>query len=306
MSGGDDAVQQDIWSQWLLKRRHAGDAARREYVQRVMEGVRDRVLGGAQLKSGMTLADIGAGEGLIGFGAIDQVGPSLQVVFTDVSLPLLEYARGVAEQRGVSAQCRFVLADAETLQGIGDATIDVITARAALAFVPDKQAAFKAFHRVLKPGGRISIAEPILQDTALETCALAKLIEAQPRHPDRRFLTLLHRYRAAQFPPSEREILSTPTTNFCERDLILFAREAGLVQIHLELHIDHAPAPPTPWETFLDISPHPWSPTLREVLAERFSADERKFFEETMRPTVESGQSITTDATAYLTAEKKH
>ena len=55
----------------------------------------------------------------------------------------------------------FVRAAAEDLSTIADASADVVTTRSVLIYVDDKAAAFRAFHRVLKPGGRLSIFEPI-------------------------------------------------------------------------------------------------------------------------------------------------
>lgn len=247
-----------------------------------MERVRDRVLDGAELLEGMTIADVGAGEGLIAFGAIDRVGSSLRVVFTDLSAQLLKHAERLAEDRGVGAQCTFVQGSAENLAGLGDMTIDVITTRASLAYVRDKKAALKEFRRVLKPSGRISIAEPILRDGALEICALAKLIETQPAHPDIDFLRLVHRYRAALSPSTEWTIGMNPLTKYSERDLIRFVRESGFTNIHLQLHIDDNRSEAIPWEVFLDISPHPWAPTLGEILAGRFSSKERRVFEKVL------------------------
>lgn len=52
----------------------------------------------------------------------------------------------------------FVRVAAEDLSTIADA---VVTTRSVLIYVDDKAAAFRAFHRVLKAGGRLSIFEPI-------------------------------------------------------------------------------------------------------------------------------------------------
>ena len=294
----------DVWAQWLLGRRDAGDPAYRQRVQAEMGRVRDRVLDAAKLATGMTLVDVGAGEGLIGFGALDRLGPAGRVVFTDVSAPLLRYAEGIAVKRGVRAQCAFVHGTAERLDGLADGSVDVVATRASLAYVQRKDAALREFHRVLRPGGRISLAEPVCQDEAFQTCAIGRLIEAQPAHPDRDYLRLLHRFRSAQFPSTEPAIAAHPLTNFSERDLVPLAGQAGFPDVHVELHIDHGRSPPIPWDVYLDISPHPWAPTLREVMAERFSPAERELLERVMRPLVESGRGISSEATAYLSAEK--
>ena len=295
--------ESDVWSEWLLHRRHADDPAYGRAVQTVVEGYADRVLEGAQLATGMTLVDVGAGEGLLAFRAIDRVGPSLRVILTDVSAPMLQYAESVAVQRNVRPQCSFLECAADDLKRIADASVDVVATRAVLAYVADKTAALGEFFRILKPGGRLSIAEPILQDDAFYARALRKRVEDQSRPADR-FATLLHRWKAAQFPDTEEACAKSPIANYSERDLLNMVRGAGFVQIHLQLHIDVVPSLITSWEVFLGSSPHPWAPSLKQILAERFTPDERQFFERTVRPTVESGNNVTTDRSMYLQAQK--
>jgi ubiquinone/menaquinone biosynthesis C-methylase UbiE len=301
----------DLWADWLLHARHGGDPAFARFVQRDVERIRQRVLDGAEPAPGMTLIDVGAGDGVVAFGAIARVGPSLRVVLTDISAPLLDHARETATALGVRGQCEFVQGSAEKLDWLPDAAADIVTTRASLAYVADKAAALREFHRVLKPGGRISLAEPIMQDDAFEACALGKMVAAQPDHEDIAFLKLLHRWKAAQYPSTEALIWKSPITNFSERDLLRFAKHAGFVEIHLELHIDHqmTTAPgcehPADWEVFLSVSPHPWAPSLRQILAEKFTAEERTLFERLMRPQVESSTWTYTGVVAYLTAQKR-
>jgi arsenite methyltransferase len=83
----------DRWSRWLLERRHGGDARQREATLAHLGGVRDRVLAGAEPLEGATLLDVGAGDGLIGLGALDRVGPEGTVVFADVSPALIDECR---------------------------------------------------------------------------------------------------------------------------------------------------------------------------------------------------------------------
>lgn len=299
-----EPIEPDSWSRWLLERRHGGDSRYKAVVRRDVERYRDRVLDAARLEAGMTFVDVGSGDGLLAFGAIDRVGPSLRVVLTDLSEPLLRHAEQLAIERGVRGQCRFLHAPADRLEAIVDGTADVVATRAVLAYVADKRAAFREFHRVLVPGGWLSIAEPIFRDEVLEVCAMTKLVHVQPENRDMEFFRLLQRYKAAQFPSTEEQLRSSPIANFSERDLVRWSMEAGFTKVHLELHIDQRP-PVTDWELYLDIAPHPAAPTLREILAERFAAEERSFFERVLRPTIESGGSVVIDRIAYLAAEKK-
>lgn len=294
----------DVWSEWLLHHRHADDAAFAHAVRAEVESYADRVLDAARLSPGMTLVDVGTGEGLLAWRAIDRIGPSLRVVLTDVSAPMLRHAEALAVQRGIREQCTFMRCPADALDGIADACVDVVATRAVLAYVPDKIAALREFHRVLMPGGRLSIAEPILQDDAFLAIALKMMTEKKPARPQDAFLPLLHRWKAAQYPDTHEGLAANPLVNYSERNLLQFARQAGFVELHLELHIDVCPSIMTSWEVFLGSSPHPLAPPLRVILAERFTPEERATFERVMRPTIESSQAISTTRIAFLSASK--
>jgi ubiquinone/menaquinone biosynthesis C-methylase UbiE len=299
----DDPKDSDEWSDWLLHRRHADDAAYGSVVQTAVMAYADRVLDGAHLAEDMTLLDLGSGEGLVAFRAIERVGPSLQAILTDVSAPMLQYAESVAQLRDVRSQCRFLECTAEKLEGIADTSVDAVTSRAVLAYVANKSAALGECLRVLKPGGRLSIGEPLLQDDAFHARALRARIEDRSR-PAERFLTLLHRWKSAQFPDTEEAAAKSPIVNYSERDLINMVRAAGFTDIHMQLHIDVVPSLITSWQVFIGTSPHPWAPSLKTILAERFTAEESEFFERILRPAVESGKNMTTDRVIYLQGRK--
>jgi ubiquinone/menaquinone biosynthesis C-methylase UbiE len=252
----------------------------------------------------MTLADIGAGDGLVAFRAIERSGASIRVLMTDVSMPLLRHAEETARTLGVSGQCAYVHGSAEKLEGIGNETVDVATMRAVLAYVEDKPAAMRELYRILKPGGRFAIAEPILRDEALEVCMLKRLLDTGAIQTDDPFFPLLLRCRAAQYPDTEEAVRSLPITNYGERDLVRLAIDAGFTDIHLELHIDVRTEDCLPWDTFLRTSPHPLAPTLEEVLENQFTRGERDYLESRMRALFESGKQLGAARVAYLTAER--
>jgi len=297
-------TQSDVWSDWLLHRRHGDDPEYDCFVERLVDGYINRLLDAAKLTAGMTLADIGAGEGVVAFRAIDRVGPSLRVLLTDISLPMQKYAATRAAERGVSRQCSFLLCDAEQLHGIEDGSVDVVVTRSVLAYVSDKVAALREFFRVLKPGGRISLAEPVFQDEAFAARALRASIEGQSAQTIDRFQQLLHRWKSAQFPDTEDKMKKSPIANYSERDLLGFAQRSGFVDIHLELHVDVFPSIIKKWDVYLKVSPHPLAPPLGAILAEQFTAEERTYFESIVRPAVENGASLLTDRMVYLSAIK--
>ncbi len=304
MANDDKGPAADLWSNWLLHGRDAGDTKLRQTVHERVDGYVDRLLEGAQLAPGETLADIGSGEGHVAFRAIERVGPTLRVCLSDVSEPMLRHAEACAVERGVRGQCSFVQCAADRLEGMNDASVDVVTTRSVLAYVQDKTAALREFLRVLKPGGRISLAEPVMQDDALAARAMKAVIDSKPPQGVSPLMVLLHRWKSAQYPDTEEKIRLSPLANYSERDLVRFAQNAGFTDIHLELHIDIVPQIVHTWEAFINSSPHPLAPSLSAIMAEQFTAAERELFERSMRPVLEDPKSVSTDRMLYLTARK--
>jgi SAM-dependent methyltransferase len=97
---------------------------------------------------GEDLLDVGCGEGLLAFGALERGAGT--VTFCDISSDLLAFCRQAAEGLCVLERARFVEASADDLAGIADASVDVVTTRSVLIYVADKRAAFEEFARVLR------------------------------------------------------------------------------------------------------------------------------------------------------------
>ena len=299
-----NSATSDLWFDWLMHRRHADDADYGQRVQMDVANFADRVLDGVALKQGMTLVDLGAGDDLVGFRAIDRIGASLKVIMVDISVPLIKFAERSATSRGVRQQCTFLVSSAEHIGGLNDDSVDAVTTRSSLAYVADKNAALRECFRILKPGGRLSIAEPVFRDNALAAALMRTRLESGEKDPEKSILPFLHRWQSAQYPDTNEGIQSSPITNYSERDLLQWAQTVGFRELHLELHISVTNSYRKSWETFLNSSPHPLAPPLRTILHERFTAEERKLFETVVRPMVESSELSETDRMVYLTALK--
>lgn len=228
----------------------------------------------------------------------------LRVVMADSSPSILRLAGALAAQHGYADQCRQMQVDAQDLAGIADGSMDAVVTRSVIAYVPDKAAAFRAMHRVLQPGGRLSIGEPIMRDDGLHAIALRRLLSRRDRTQEDRMLPLLHRWKAAQFPDTLEQLEAAPHTNFTERDLLSYAQEAGFTDIDLRLQMHVETDPAMTWSTFINLTPHPLAPSLASIMRSHFSAEERVLFERSLRPAVEAGAYATTDRIAYLSATK--
>jgi ubiquinone/menaquinone biosynthesis C-methylase UbiE len=292
-----DAGAVDKWAAWLLHRRDGDDVEQRQKGLEFLLPLRQRVLDNAEIVSGEIVLDVGAGDGLIAFGALDRVGMEGHVIVSDVSNDLLSHARSLAAELGVEGRMSFVRAGAEDLSGIADASVDVLTTRSVLIYVDDKAAAFRAFHRVLKPGGRLSIFEPINNYF--------------PKSPDEfwGFDAEAVRDLVAKIREYEGWVESSyacdPMMNFTEKDLVRCAEDAGFREVHVELLVDVEPGTwVVDWERMLNTSPNPNARTIGESLRGALSDEELARFEKHVRPLVDAGRSTLRSAFAYLRAVK--
>lgn len=296
------APANDRWANWVLSQRDGGDRARACATRDAVAAQARRLLALAGLTPGSMLADIGCGEGLLSWEALSMTAGALRVALSDVSPRLLRRARAFARLCGHAARCRFSLADATRLGHLPDSSIDIAALRAVLAYVDDKPAALREAWRVLRPGGRLALAEPVFQDEALAAAELQHALQLGAATDP--VLPLLLRWKAAQFPTDAVSMARNAACSCNERDLLRLVRQTGYDRVHLELHIDLQPAPACDWETFIARAPHPLAPSLAEILHQRFDADERVRFERALRPQVESGRLQADDRTVYLVARK--
>ena len=287
----------DRWHRWLTDVRFGGDPAVREQILTdVLYPVRDTVLDKAQLKPGDTVLDVGVGDGLIAFGALERLSPSGHVIFTDISQDLLDHCRAAAAAEGQLDRCSFVLASADSLTAITDCQVDVVTTRSVLIYVKDKAAALREFHRVLRPGGRVSVYEPI--NVLMHDPDRFLGYDITPIKPLVDKVEAL--YQSIQ-PPGE-----DPMLDFDDRDLVRHAEQAGFAQIDLELRVTvKNRTQPIRWEQGLRMSGNPLVPTLGEALDRTLSPQEITEFTAYLKPLVESGTGRRRLAVAYLTATKE-
>jgi arsenite methyltransferase len=289
----------DRWHRWLLDVRFGGDPAwRQKTLTGLLYPVRDAVLDKAALQPGDVLLDVGTGDGLIAFGALERLGPLGCVIFSDISRDLLDHCHNAADAEGVLDRCRFILASADRLTGVADHSVDVVTTRSVLIYVKDKAGALREFYRVLKPGGRMSVHEPI---NVLMSGADPDRFSGYDITPVKALAVKVQALYESIQPPGV-----DPMVDFDERDLVRLAQDAGFPEIHLELQVNvKTRRQPVPWERFMRASGNPLVPTFGEALERALSPQEAADLTDYLRPLVESGDGLHRRALAYLTATKE-
>jgi SAM-dependent methyltransferase len=286
----------DKWAEWLLERRFGGDAGRREEFLEGLLPWRDRILENAAVAEGETLLDVGAGDGLIAFGALDLVGDNGRVIFSDISRDLLDHSKTLAEEAGIADRCEFLFASADDLSALADASVDIVTTRSVLIYVEDKRRAFEEFHRVLKPGGRLSIFEPINSFRQPEPPHLFEGFDVTPVQDLAQ--EVLNIYRRIQ--PMDTD----PMLDFDERDLFDLAEVAGFEEIHLNYEARLVTGDSfyglTSWDAFLRSAGNPKIPTIEEAMNQALTPEQIERFTDHLRPLVENARRKGTSAVAYL------
>lgn len=289
-------AEPDKWAAWVLHRRDGDDPEQRQKALEYLMPIRDRVLDNGRIRAGETLLDIGAGDGLIAFGALSRVEPGGHVIASDISRELVERTRSIAEELGVASRMTFVQAHAENLAAVPDASVDVLTTRSVLIYVADKAAAFHEFFRVLRPGGRISLFEPInsyFPDTPDEFWGF----DAEPVRD------LVQKIFAHEGWEGDQS--GDPMMNFNTKDLVRNAEEVGFEEVHLQLFVEVARGSwVVDWERLLQTSPNPNAHTVAEAIDGALSLEEAERLERHIRPLADAGEGVTRSAYAYLASKK--
>jgi arsenite methyltransferase len=300
MAAAAPGANTDPWAEWLIRGRDAGlDDDQLRVRRRRFQELAGRVLDGARIAHGDRVLDVGAGTGLLTIGAAGHAGPAGQVVALDFSLDALARCRGEAGAAG-ERTVGYVGAEATRLP-FPARSFDVIVARSVLIYIPEKAAAVAEMSRVLRPGGRISVFEPV--NSAAKRLKLRRdpsgLSASSVPEP------LRARHERVAVVMRARSPHVEPMTDFDERDLIRLFVGAGFdaVGARYELLAARERWTAERARRHLDHRGNPTGLTWREAAAEALGSDADEYLRDYV--TARDGQEGTRiTAVVYLTAAR--
>jgi len=274
-----EKVSADRWSAWVTNRRFGGDDEAKRKTDQFLEPIREHVLSLARIRPGDRVLDIASRDGYIALGAIERVGDEGRVTFTERSEDLLKICREQVRAAGLEHRAEFRILQPEALDEVPDSAFDVVLMRSLLNYVPDKAGTIRAFHRVLKPGGRFAFVQMYAtrqnpgEFNGYRLPAVADLTERVQ----------------AVFEGARPQTYS----DFDERDLLGWIEGAGFakVDLHHEIEISDTSDWPVPdWERAQLVAAGPDQPSMIEAISTALTPDEAGRFIAALRPEVEGGR----------------
>jgi arsenite methyltransferase len=118
------------------------------------------------IESGSVVLDLGCGAGADLLIAAQMTGPTGRVIGVDMTASMLDRARASADEMGLgNVELHEGLIESVPLE---DASVDVVISNGVIDLVPDKDAVFAEIDRVLRPGGRLQLADVFIRHEVSE------------------------------------------------------------------------------------------------------------------------------------------
>jgi arsenite methyltransferase len=111
-----------------------------------------------RIDEGAVVLDLGCGAGTDLLIAAQMVGPSGHVIGVDMTPSMLRAAAASARKMGLAHRVELHESLIECLP-LPDGEVDIVISNGVIDLLPDKELVFDELDRVLKPGGRVQIAD---------------------------------------------------------------------------------------------------------------------------------------------------